>query len=67
MCTGMLLKQFFNERGITASAVAESLGISRSGLYKKLEGKTDFTMTEARKIMEFARMNNEEIVRIFFS
>lgn len=38
--------------GISKEMIAEKLSISRKGLYLKLSGKTDFTLTEIKKIQE---------------
>lgn len=41
--------------------------IARSSLYRKLNGKTEFTRKEIAAISEILRMSTETIMEIFFS
>ena len=52
-------------RGITYAQLGKVLGISRSALYKKCNGKSEFTRTEIQKIIEF--LNLESPMGIFFN
>ena len=46
--------------------LAERLGISRTALYKKLNGTTRFTLDEARMITDALDLNTDEVMEIFF-
>ena len=52
-------------RGITYAELGKVLGISRSALYNKCNGKSEFTRTEIQKIIEF--LNLESPIGIFFN
>lgn len=52
-------------RGITYTELGKVLGISRSALYKKCSGKSEFTRAEIEKIIEFLHL--ESPMGIFFN
>lgn len=52
-------------RGITYTELGRVLGISRSALYKKCSGKSEFTRAEIEKIIEFLHL--ESPMGIFFN
>lgn len=47
--------------------LAETLGISKSALYRKMNKKSDFTRLEIVLIKEFLNLDNEKINEIFFN
>ena len=47
-----LLEKRMAEQGISVKAMYTALGISRSAFYRKCKGLSDFTLSEARQIME---------------
>ena len=61
MNTSMLLDKS-ESSGISKSEIAETLGITRQGLYNKLCGKKEFKASEVRKLSELL-----EREQIFFA
>ncbi len=49
------------------SELAATIGMSRSSIYRKLSGKTDFTCTEIGKIKTRLNLNGDDLIRIFFA
>ena len=60
-----LLDVKMKERGKRISDMYKMLGISRSAFYRKCNGKSEFTHSEIRKIVEY--LNLESPVDIFFA
>jgi predicted transcriptional regulator len=60
------MKKFVDGRAISVSVMAPMLGMSRYSLYKKIEGKSEFKVSEMRKFIELTRMTDEEVQEIFF-
>ena len=52
---------------MTRSALAEKLGWSKSTLYRKINGKTDFTAQEIDKCYEVLELSADMASAIFFS
>lgn len=46
--------------------LADSLGISRSSLYRKMSGQTEFTCCEIGIIRRLLKLSDEALVEIFF-
>lgn len=61
-----LLQKKIDESGLKNYFIAEKVGIDRVSLYNKLNGKTEFTMTEIIKLCEVLRLSDSEKVKIFF-
>ena len=61
------LRTFIDERHIPVSAIASQMGLSRGGLYKKINGETDLTITEVRNIIRITRMEPAEVNHIFLT
>lgn len=61
-----LLQKKIDESGLKNYFIAEKVGIDRGSLYNKLNGKTEFTMTEIIKLCEVLRLSDSEKVKIFF-
>lgn len=66
MNTSMLLDKI-ESSGITKSEIAETLGITRQGLYNKLCGKKEFKASEVRKLSELLDLTSAEREQIFFA
>lgn len=62
-----LLKETINKTGRTLTFVAQELGIERASLYNKLEGKTEFKISEIRKITDLLNLSTDERDSIFFA
>lgn len=46
--------------------VCNELGISRTALYRKMTGKSDFTRGEVSKLIKFLHLTEEKTHSIFF-
>ena len=60
-----LLEYKMRVKGINISDMCEMLGISRSAFYRKCNGKSEFTISEIRKIVDFLGLDSP--VEIFFA
>lgn len=61
------LKAKIVERGTTLEAVADSAGMNRSTLYRKLKDNGNkLTIGEIHKIVQAVPLSREEAVEIFF-
>ncbi len=61
----MKIKGKMTEKGFTQRELAEILGISIQSLNKKLNGKVEFVISEATKLIEVLDINDPE--NIFFN
>lgn len=59
------LKGKIVERGWNVEKLAESIGVERSALYRKLNNFEKITIGEARKITEALNLTSEEATYIF--
>jgi DNA-binding phage protein len=62
-----LLKKTISDHGVNIVSIAEKMGISREGLYKKLSGETEFKASEIEKMTAALRLSKEERDAIFFA
>lgn len=60
-----LLEYAMSEKGKSISDMCEMLGISRSAFYRKCNGKSEFTMSEIKNIVDFLELDSP--VDIFFA
>ena len=60
-----LLEYKMSEKGKSISDMCDMLKISRSAFYRKCNGKSEFTMSEIKKIINFLEL--ESPVEIFFA
>ena len=60
------LKEFMDIFGDNLTKLADYLGISYQSISKKLNGHTDFKLTEIRMIKERYNLTAEEVDYIFF-
>ena len=63
---GIKLRQAIDDNGIKLKFICEKLGLSRQGLYKKMNGRSEFTVSETKEIQEILGLSNEERDAIFF-
>ena len=61
------LNKTIEESGITITAIACKMGISREGLYKKLNNETEFKASEILMMQNILHMSNKERDEIFFA
>lgn len=55
------------ENGFTVKQIAETLHISEVTLYRKINGKSDFTRKEIQKLKEILKLDVETVEEIFFA
>lgn len=53
------------ETNISIKDVADALNISMQALYKKINGETNITIEDVRKIKNILNLNDEEVKEIF--
>lgn len=51
----------------TVESMAMYLGINPATLYRKLDGKSDFTRNEIVLVTAFLNLTNEDVFAIFFA
>lgn len=61
------LKAELVRNDLTQYELANSLGLSKSGLWKKMQGHNSFTLDEVRAIKNILKLNNEKIIEIFLN
>lgn len=52
--------------GMSQEAVAAALNISRVTLNEKLSGRSEFKVSEAKRLKETLNLTNEQVYAIFF-
>lgn len=53
--------------GVSKEEIAVALGINIATLYRKINGESDFSLSELQKLKKLFNLSNEDIDRIFFS
>ncbi len=61
-----LLKTRISQSGLKLQHIAEQLGLTRFGLYKKLNGESEFRQSEIAKISELLGLTAENRDALFF-
>ena len=62
-----LLKSQIAIKGKTIKEIASRLEISKSALYRKMYGKSEFTRAEIFILIKFLEITNEKAMEIFFN
>lgn len=62
-----LLKSIMALNNDTGTKLADYLGISKSALSQKMNGKFDFTRTEISQIKSKYSLTNDQVNEIFFA
>lgn len=62
-----LLKSQIVLKGQNVSGISNILGISKSALYRKLKGQSEFTRTEIVKLVNLLEIEKEKAYEIFFT
>lgn len=62
-----MLKAVLVAHGDNVTALAEKMGLSTAGLYRRIKGKTQFTAKEIREFKDIYNLSGEEIDAIFFT
>ncbi len=67
MTNTILLKTEIDDSGISVTLIARKLGISREGLYLKINGETEFKASEIAKITRVLHLSPKKRDSIFFA
>lgn len=62
-----MLKAKLVEKGINVESLADSIGIGRSALYRKLNNFERITIGEAAKIKDALELSDDEATKIFLA
>jgi len=62
-----LLKAKMVAKGVSAEELADKIGINTVTLYRKINGKTEFTRSEMQIIKSVFNLNKGEMDSIFFA
>ena len=60
------LKKAIEDSGMTMTALARIIGISRESLYNKVDRRTEFTASEICRMSNALHLSNESRDAIFF-
>lgn len=60
------LRSTIDDSGIKLKFICEKMGLSRYGLYKKLNGSSEFTASEMKEMQNILHLSNKERDEIFF-
>lgn len=61
------LNDAISASGITKTAIARKMKLSRAGLYKKLCNKSEFKQSEMEKLSKILRLSQKQEREIFFA
>ena len=61
------LRKLFITHDLNVEKVSNEMGVNKSTLYQKLNGKREFTRKEIIKLSSVLELSDADILRIFFS
>lgn len=61
------LRKLFITHDLNVEKVSIEMGVNKSTLYQKLNGKREFTRKEIIKLSSVLELSDADILRIFFS
>ena len=67
MTDSILLVSKIKESGYTYTGIAQELGLTRQGLWKKIHNKSEFKQTEIEKLSRLLNLDTETNTHIFFN
>ena len=67
MLNNELLEEKIRDSGLKKGAIAEKIGLTRSGMWQKMIGRYEFTPTEISKLCQILGISLQEKERIFFA
>ena len=67
MTDSAMLNDVISESGMTITAIAKKLGITREGFYKKLNNETEFKASEIVSMQSILNLSNKKRDAIFFA
>lgn len=62
-----LLNDRIEESKLSKNTIAEALGLSRQGLYNKLNGVREFKGSEIKKLIQLLELSDDDQRSIFFA
>jgi len=62
-----MLRSRIKDSGITLTAIADKIGVSRETLYNRLDGKSEFKASEIACLTDLLRLKKAEQDSIFFN
>lgn len=60
------LQQIIEASGVTMTALADKMGVSRTTIYNKVNGASEFSISEIAKFCSVLRLSDAERDAIFF-
>lgn len=60
------LRRRIDESGISITALAKKIGVSRGTLYKKVDGTSYFNSDEISGLIDALHLTGNDVTRIFF-
>ena len=67
MTNGKLLKEIAKAKQVTLQELAEALGLTRQGLSKKIENRSECRVSEVSKLSEILGLSEQQKQEIFFA
>lgn len=67
MTDSKMLSDEITDSGMTITAIAKKIGITREGFYKKLNNETEFKASEISALQKILRLTNKKRDKIFFA
>lgn len=67
MTDGKLLKEIAKAKQITLQEIADAVGLTRQGLSKKIENRSEFRVSEVTKISKLLGLSEQQKQNIFFA
>ena len=67
MTNGKLLKEIAKAKHRTLQELAEAVGLTRQGLFKKMENRSEFKASEISKISDLLGLSEQQKQNIFFA
>ena len=66
MTDNKLLLSIIDKNGLKLKFISDKLGITQQALYNKVNGKSEFKVSEMNKLCEVLNLSNKEKKDIFF-
>ncbi len=67
MTNTTLLRQKIDESGLKMQYIAEKLGMTPQGLYKKLKDESDWFFSQVMILKDLLHLSEEDVNKIFFA
>ena len=67
MTNGKMLKEIAKAKHITLQSIEDAIGVSRQGLFKKIENRSEFKASEVMRISELLDLSEKQKKQIFFA